>query len=238
MMLAVFSVFFFCFVGGWSFTTVASDTKSENLGVYYYGNVSRPFSYLRAMITMPSGPLPELDNQFLFYYFGLAKKGLSANGMVVFCGYKDGCWNGSIQPGFSFYSELSTASGRLAGGEKISIQPGESAEVTIIQDNTFLSVNITKISDGLDSYFDIYGANDGGLIDIIAGVDLQYQSNQTDICVDYNKQPYIISDIIAVESGLVVNSIDFKRDANETNSCGGTINVGSQGKTLNITGSK
>ena len=212
--------------------------ESQNVGVYYYGNVSRPFTYLRATITIPSAPLPALNDQFLFYYFGLGKKTLQANGMVVFCGYSDGCWNGSIQPGFSFYSELSTSRNRLAGGEKISIQPGETAVVTIIQDNTFLSVNITKNKDGLDSYFDIYGANDGGLIDIIAGIDLQYESTQKNICDDYTKQPYIISDIVAVESGLSIDPIDFKPQTNDTNTCGGTVNIGTDGKTLSIIGSK
>merc|ERR1712232_1047112 len=126
------------------------DTSAENLAVYYYGNASAPFEYLKATITIPSKPLPALDGQFLYYYFGLAKQQLSAAGIVVFCGNKDGCWDDSIDAGYSFYAELSQysaskPSGRFAGGEKISIEPGESAEVTIIQSGTFLSVNVTKL---------------------------------------------------------------------------------------------
>eukprot|EP00486_Rosalina_sp_Unknown_P002361 CAMPEP_0201577008 /NCGR_PEP_ID=MMETSP0190_2-20130828/23165_1 /ASSEMBLY_ACC=CAM_ASM_000263 /TAXON_ID=37353 /ORGANISM="Rosalina sp." /LENGTH=238 /DNA_ID=CAMNT_0048008559 /DNA_START=20 /DNA_END=736 /DNA_ORIENTATION=- len=237
-MVTFFSLFVFCFVNGWSFPIALSDT--QDLGVYYSGNVSNPFSYLRATITIPSSPLPSLDNQYVYYYFGLSKQTkLAAHGMVLFCGYKDGCYGGSIETGYSIYAALRTDSNEIASGAKISIQPGETAEVTIVQNKEYLEVNVTKISDGLQSYFSINGANDGGLFDITAGVNLQYQSNQADpVCDDYNKQPYIISDIVASESGVRVNPIDFKQDANQTNSCGGTIDIGSNGETLTITGSK
>lgn len=181
----------------------------------------------------------------MYYYFGLAKKQLSAAGIVVFCGNKDGCWDDSIDAGYSFYAELSQysaskPSGRFAGGEKISIEPGESAEVTIIQSDTFLSVNVTKLSgDGKDSYFDIYGANDGGLVDVFAGVELQYDSNQRDVCDDYCKEPFDIADIVAVEVGnKVVNDIDFKPVSSDNNSCRGSIQVGKDGKSLKITGAR
>ena len=183
--------------------------------------------------------MPALDEQFLYYYFGLAKKQLTASVIVVFCGTKGGCWDNSIEPGYSFYAELSQPQGRFAGGQKVPIEPGESAEVTIIQSDTFLSVNVTKLSDGAVSYFDIYGANDGGLIDIIAGVDLQYDSNQKDVCDDYNKEPFDISDIIAVEmGGISVANIDFKPNGNDNNSCRGSIEVGKDGKSLKIIGAK
>ena len=242
-MSTFFALFSLAVVCVWSLPIKPTAEESENIGVYYYGNTSAPFTYLKATITIPDTPLPSLQDQFVYYYFGLSKNGLAALGMVVFCGNKSGCWDSSIPSGYSFYAELNHERGRgetFAGGEKVSIQPGETAEVTIEQAGTYLSVNVTKLNgDGKDSFFYIYGANDGGLIDVIAGIDLQYQSNQKNICDDYNKQPYIISNIIAVETGgIVIDPIDFKRQTNDTNTCGGTVNIGTDGKTLQITGTK
>merc|ERR1719189_1658036 len=102
----------FCFIFSIISSPIPKAVSSENLGVYYYGNTSAPFEYLKATITIPSKPLPALDEQFVYYYFGLSKKQLSATGIVVFCGTKGGCWgningNNGIDPGYSFYAELS-----------------------------------------------------------------------------------------------------------------------------------
>jgi len=234
-MLAILSLIICSFVTVWS----ALQDDSQGLGVYYFGNTSAPFEYLQGTITIPTGPLPAMNDQFVYYYFGLAKKRLQASVIVVFCGDKDGCWNDSIGPGYYVYSELAQPNqGHYAGGAKIYMKPGETAEVTVIQVDTFLSVNVTT-ADGQESYFDIYGANDGGLVDIVGGVALTYPSGQKNVCDDYSKEAFIVDNIVAVETGdLVVDDIDFKLDGNENNTCSGTINVGSKGKSISVFGAK
>ena len=75
--------------------------------------------------------------------------------------------------------------------------------------------------------------------DIIAGVNLQYDKDQKAVCSDYNTMPLVISDILAVESdGTFVRDIDFKKDQNDTNTCGGAIDVGAYGRSLDIFGTK
>ena len=220
--------------------TVWSQEDSQGIGVYYYGNVSSPFDYLRGTITIPESPLPALNDQFVYYYFGLAKQRLQASAIVVFCGNSSGCWDDTINSGYYVYSELSVpGKGRYAGGEKLEIAPGDTAEVTVIQSGTYLSVNITKLSDGKDSFFDIYGANDGGLVDVVSGCALIYQNGQKNVCEDYTKQPFIVSNIVAVgQGGNVFDDLDFKLDGNENNTCGGNIQVGPNGKNLQIFGAK
>merc|ERR1719242_68392 len=102
--------------------------------------------------------------------------------------------------GYYFYAELAQpGQGHYAGGKKVYIAPGEAAEVTIIQVDTFLSVNVTKVGGDGDSYFDIYGANDGGLVDVVAGIAMTYESNQRNLCDDYASGAFVVSDIVAVE---------------------------------------
>eukprot|EP01084_Bolivina_argentea_P238439 400580_1 len=234
-MLIILSLIFCSFASVWS-----ASLETQGIGVYYFGNLTAPFEYLRGTIIVPGDPLPAMNDQFVYYYFGLAKKRLQASVIVVFCGNASGCWDDSIGPGYYMYAELSRPnSGHYAGGAKVYIAPGEAAEVIIIQSGTFLSVNVTKMSDGANSYFDIYGANDGGLIDIVSGVALQYESNQKNICEDYSNEAFVVSNIVAVETGgLVVNDIEFKLDGNENNTCSGTIEVGTNGKNLEIFGTK
>merc|ERR1740123_1568110 len=195
-------------------------------------------------------PMPAFNDQFLYFYFGLAKEKLSAHVIVLFCGNEEGCWGHIAQPGYSFYAEVSQSEGvgykQFAGGEKIGIGAGDTAQVTIIQSDEYLSLNVTKLSGDssegskADSYFDIYGANDGGLSDIIAGVILQYDDTGKQVsCGDYNAMPLVITDILAVESdGTFIQNIDFKQDANNSNTCNGVIDVGAYGRTLDIYGSK
>eukprot|EP00484_Ammonia_sp_Unknown_P000527 CAMPEP_0197022904 /NCGR_PEP_ID=MMETSP1384-20130603/3705_1 /TAXON_ID=29189 /ORGANISM="Ammonia sp." /LENGTH=234 /DNA_ID=CAMNT_0042451025 /DNA_START=65 /DNA_END=769 /DNA_ORIENTATION=+ len=219
-------------------TALSASLDSQELGVYYDGNVTTPFEYLRGTIIIPGSPMPSLREQFVYYYFGLAKQQLQAGVIVVFCGNKDGCWDNTIGAGYSFYAELSSQ-GRVAGGEKVAILPGEAAEVTVIQSGTFLSVNITKLSDGKDSYFDIYGANDGGLTDVISGVVMQYPSLQLNVCEDYPTEAFVVSNIIAAETGgSVVNDVAFTLDGKANNTCGGNIAIGTNGKNLQIFGKK
>ena len=238
----------------------------QDLGVHHFGDADKPFAYLQATLTIPVEPMPQFNDQYLYFYFGLAKEKLSAHVIVLFCANVEGCWGHTAQPGYNIYAEVSQPEGvgylQFAGGEKLPIEPGQKAQVTIIQSDDYLSLNVTKLSGKQeDSFFDIYGtlnyisidrihsftinislrtgANDGGLVDIIAGVNLQYDASQSVDCGDYNSAPFIISDILAVESdGNFIKDIDFKQDANDTNTCGGVIDVGAYGRTLNIIGSK